>query len=37
MLTDNGRGYVNWRGITRFQAEMKKNGTHHFKSGLIIQ
>lgn len=32
MLTDNGREYVNWRGITRFQAEMKKNGTHHFKS-----
>ena len=32
MLTDNGREYVNWRGLTRFQAEMKKNGTHHFKS-----
>jgi transposase InsO family protein len=32
MLTDNGREYVNWRGTTRFQAEMKKNGTHHFKS-----
>jgi transposase InsO family protein len=32
MLTDNGREYVNWRGSTRFQAEMKKNGTHHFKS-----
>jgi len=32
MLTDNGREYVNWRGKTRFQAEMKKNGTHHFKS-----
>jgi transposase InsO family protein len=32
MLTDNGREYINWRGITRFQAEMKKNGTHHFKS-----
>ena len=32
MLTDNGRGKINWRGITRFQAEMKKNGTHHFKS-----
>lgn len=32
MLTDNGREYVNWRGVTRFQAEMKKNGTHHFKS-----
>jgi transposase InsO family protein len=32
MLTDNGREYVNWRGVTRFQAEMKKNGIHHFKS-----
>jgi transposase InsO family protein len=32
MLTDNGREFVNWRGTTRFQAEMKKNGTHHFKS-----
>jgi transposase InsO family protein len=32
MLTDNGREYINWRGTTRFQAEMKKNGTHHFKS-----
>jgi transposase InsO family protein len=32
MLTDNGREYVNWRGTTRFQAEMKKNGTHHIKS-----
>jgi transposase InsO family protein len=32
MLTDNGREYVNWRGTTRFQAEMKKNGTHHLKS-----
>ena len=37
MLTDNGRGKINWRGITRFQAEMKKNGTHHFIVGLIIQ
>jgi transposase InsO family protein len=32
MLTDNGREYVNWRGTTRFQAELKKNGIHHFKS-----
>jgi transposase InsO family protein len=32
MLTDNGREFVNWRGTTRFQAEMKKNGIHHFKS-----
>jgi transposase InsO family protein len=32
MLTDNGREFINWRGTTRFQAEMKKNGTHHFKS-----
>jgi hypothetical protein len=32
MLTDNGREFVNWRGTTRFQAEMKRNGTHHFKS-----
>ena len=32
MLTDNGREYVNWRGTTRFQAEMQKNGTRHIKS-----
>jgi transposase InsO family protein len=32
MLTDNGREYVNWRGTTRFQAELKKNGIYHFKS-----
>ena len=32
MLTDNGREYINWRGTTRFQAELKKNGIYHFKS-----
>ena len=32
MLTDNGRQYTNWRGVSRFEAEMKKNGIHQFKS-----
>src|SRR5579872_2167115 len=32
MLTDNGRQYTAWRGVSRFEAEMRKNGIHHFKS-----
>ena len=32
MLTDQGRQYTTWRGTSRFEAEMKKNGIHHFKS-----
>jgi len=32
MLTDQGRQYTAWRGVSRFEAEMKKNGIHHFKS-----
>jgi transposase InsO family protein len=32
MLTDNGRQYTSWRGTSRFEAEMKKNGIHQFKS-----
>jgi len=32
MLTDNGRQYTNWRGCSRFEAEMKKDRVHHIKS-----
>lgn len=32
MLTDNGRQYVNWRGTTKFEKEMKKDKIHHFRS-----
>lgn len=32
MLTDNGRQYTNWRGNTRFEAELKKDRIHHIKS-----
>jgi transposase InsO family protein/transposase-like protein len=32
MLTDNGRQYTSWRGTTRFEAELKKDGVHHIKS-----
>ena len=32
MLTDNGRQYTSWRGTSRFEAEMKKNGIHQIKS-----
>jgi transposase InsO family protein len=32
MLTDNGRQYVNWRGTTKFEAEMKKDRIHHLRS-----
>lgn len=32
MLTDNGRQYTNWRGTTRFEAELKKDRIRHIKS-----
>jgi transposase InsO family protein len=32
MLTDNGRQYTNWRGTTRFEAELKKDRIAHIKS-----
>jgi len=32
MLTDNGRQYVNWRGTTKFQQELKKDRVKHIKS-----
>jgi transposase InsO family protein len=32
MLTDNGRQYANWRGVTKFQKEMKKDHIHHIRS-----
>jgi len=32
MLTDNGRQYTSWRGISRFEAELKKDRVAHFKS-----
>ena len=32
MLTDNGRQYTNWRGKTRFEKRMKRDGVHHFRS-----
>ena len=32
MLTDNGRQYVNWRGVTRFEKELKKDRIKHFRS-----
>jgi len=32
MLTDNGRQYTNWRGVTRFEKEMKKDRIKHIKS-----
>jgi len=32
MLTDNGRQYTNWRGTTRFEAELKKDRVAHIKS-----
>lgn len=32
MLTDNGRQYTNWRGTTRFEAELKKDRVKHLKS-----
>ena len=32
MLTDNGRQYTSWRGTSRFEAELKKDGVAHIKS-----
>ena len=32
MLTDNGRQYTNWRGTTRFEAELKKDNIRHLRS-----
>jgi len=32
MLTDNGRQYTNWRGTSRFEAEINKDRVHHIKS-----
>lgn len=32
MLTDRGPQYANWRGKSRFEAEMQKNGIKHIKS-----
>ena len=32
MLTDNGRQYASWRGLTRFQQEMQKDKVHHIRS-----
>lgn len=32
MLTDNGRQYVNWRGTTKFERELKKDRVKHIKS-----
>lgn len=32
MLTDNGRQYASWRGVTRFQQEMQKDKIHHIRS-----
>lgn len=32
MLTDNGRQYTNWRGKTRFEAELVKDRIRHIKS-----
>lgn len=32
MLTDNGRQYVNWRGTTKFERELKKDRIKHIRS-----
>jgi len=32
MLTDNGRQYVNWRGMTKFQKQLKKDKIAHIRS-----
>lgn len=32
MLTDRGPQYTNWRGKSRFEAEMQKERIHHIKS-----
>lgn len=32
MLTDNGRQYTTWRGTSRFESVLQKDGVKHFKS-----
>jgi transposase InsO family protein len=32
MLTDNGRQYASWHGITKFQKELKRDRVHHIRS-----
>jgi transposase InsO family protein len=32
MLTDNGRQYTSWRGVSRFEAELRKDRVAHIKS-----
>ena len=32
MLTDNGRQYVNWRGVSKFQKELQKDRVKHIRS-----
>jgi len=32
MLTDNGRQYATWRGVSEFQKELKKDKVHHIRS-----
>ena len=32
MLTDNGRQYVNWRGTTKFEKELRKDRIKHIRS-----
>ncbi|MEK7993154.1 MAG: IS481 family transposase, partial [Planctomycetota bacterium] len=32
MLTDNGRQYTTWRGVTKFQRELKKDHIQHIRS-----
>jgi transposase InsO family protein len=32
MLTDNGRQYTNWRGTSRFEAELNKDRVKHIRS-----
>jgi transposase InsO family protein len=32
MLTDNGRQYTNWRGVTKFERELQKDRVKHLRS-----
>jgi transposase InsO family protein len=32
MLTDNGRQYTNWRGVTKFERELRKDRVKHLRS-----
>jgi transposase InsO family protein len=32
MLTDNGRQYTNWRGVTKFERELRKDQVKHLRS-----